>query len=106
MRFGPATFQTVLSHPTLGQPLVVSRAYGTSVPELAPEDVRQLPIPRLEQEVEDEIADAAEQASELRRRAYEREEEIVSKLERELAKVLSVAPNRKQVNPLGIPEVA
>ena len=42
--------QTVLSHPTLGKPLVVSRAYGTSVPELAAEDIAQLPIPRLDKE--------------------------------------------------------
>ena len=40
----PGYLQTVLSHPTLGQPLVVSQAYGTSVPELAVEDIEQLPI--------------------------------------------------------------
>ena len=76
--------QTILSHPALGQPLVVSRAYGTSVPELAPEDIRQLPIPRLKRETEDEIAESAEQANELRRKADENENLAVARLEGEL----------------------
>lgn len=76
--------QTVLQHPTLGRPLVVSRAYGTSVPELAPEDIRRLPLPRLKSGIEDKIADAAEQANELRRRADEKEDKAVSDFESEL----------------------
>ena len=98
--------QAVLSHATLGQPLVVSRAYGTSVPELAPEDIERLPIPRLAREVEDEIADAAEQASELRRRADEIENEAVSLLEGELGRELGIAPDKKHRGPLRVPEVA
>ena len=89
----PGYLQTVLSHPTLGQPLVVSRAYGTSVPELAPEDISQLPIPRLTPEIENEIADAAERANELRRGAAELENEAVSKLECELQKAFGITPN-------------
>ena len=88
----PGYLQTVLSHPTLGQPLVVSKAYGTSVPELAPEDISQLPIPRLAPEIEDEIANAAEKANELRRRAAEEENEVVAKLESELGKLLGIRP--------------
>ena len=88
----PGYLQTVLSHPTLGKPLVVSQAYGTSVPHLAPEDIERLPIPRLSREVEDKIADAAEQASELRRQADETENEAVSELGEELAKALGVSP--------------
>ena len=83
----PGYLQTVLSHPTLGQPLVVSRAYGTSVPELAPGDIRQLPIPRLKREIEDEIADSAEQANELRRKADDKENRAVAKLEGELSQI-------------------
>ena len=86
--------QTVLSHPILGKPLVVSQAYGTSVPELAPEDIERLPIPRLVGKIEDEIADAAEQASELRRKADEWENEAVSKLEHELGKELGITQTR------------
>ena len=88
----PGYLQTVLSHPTLGQPLVVSQAFGTSVPELAPEDIRQLPIPRLKGSIEGEIADAAERANELRRQADIKENEAVSSLERELGRKLEMIP--------------
>ena len=80
----PGYLQTVLSHPTLGKPLVVSHAYGTSVPELAVEDIEGLPIPRLAVQQEEEIADAAERASELRMKANDEENEAVAKLEGEL----------------------
>ena len=81
----PGYLQTVLSHPTLGKLLVVSQAYGTSVPHLAPEDIERLPIPRLAAKQEEAIADAAETASELRMRANDEENEAVAKLEGELA---------------------
>ena len=102
----PGYLQTVLSHPTLGQPLVVSRAYGTSVPELAPEDIRQLPIPRLEREAEDEIADAAEQANELRREADARENEAVYRLEGELEELLGITCDSQRRGPFRIADVA
>ena len=95
--------QAVLSHPTLGQPLVVSQAYGTSVPELAPGDIELLPIPRLTGQVEDKIADAAEQASELRMKADKDENGVVSKLEDELEKELGIAPSKERHGPLKIP---
>ena len=82
--------QTVLSHPQLGQPLVVSRAFGTLVPELAPQDIEELPIPRLARHVENEIADIAERASELRMKADEKEDRVVSRLEGELGKELNI----------------
>lgn len=91
----PGYLQTVLSHPTLGKPLVVSRAYGTSVPELAPEDIERLPIPRLARQVEHEIANAAERASELRVKADKEENGAVSKLEAELEKELGIAPDKE-----------
>ena len=97
----PGYLQTVLSHPTLGQPLVVSRAYGTSVPELAPEDIKQLPIPRLAPEIENEVAEAAETANKLRRQATESENIAVSKLESELSNVLGITPNRAGVQFVG-----
>ncbi len=76
--------QAVLSHAELGQPLVTSLAYGTSVPELDSGDVAQLPIPRLSPAVENEIADAAEQASELRYEADMEENAAVAAIEAEL----------------------
>ena len=84
----PGYLQTVLSHTTLGQPLVVSQAYGTSVPELAAEDIERLPIPRLAKREEDEIADAAERASELRMTANKAENEAVSELENEFGEAV------------------
>ena len=92
----PGYLQTLLSHPELGQPLVVSQAYGTSVPELATEDIEQLPIPRLERKVEDEIADAAEHANELRSIADETENEVVFKLEEELDRALGIPRDTKR----------
>jgi len=89
-RIRPGYLQTVLSHPTLGKPLVVSRAYGTSVPELAPEDVEQIPIPRLDKGLEDQIADSAERASELRVDSDRIETLAVMALEAELEKELGV----------------
>ena len=89
-RIRPGYLQTVLSHPTLGKPLVVSRAYGTSVPELAPEDVEQLPIPRLDKGLEDQIADSAERASELRVEADRIESLAVTALQAELENVLGL----------------
>ena len=94
-----AYLQTVLSHPALGQPLVVSRAYGTSVPELAPQDIEQLPIPRLAPWVENEIADAAERASELRLDADRKEDAAVSRLEVELERHLRVTPRGRTASP-------
>ena len=87
--------QTVLTHPKLGQPLVVSQAHGTSVPELAPGDIERLPIPRMAHEIEDEIGDEAERANELRRKADETENKAVSRLEGELREELGIKSDKK-----------
>ena len=52
---------------------------------MAVEDIEGLPIPRLAVKQEEEIADAAERASELRMKANDEENEAVAKLEGELA---------------------
>jgi hypothetical protein len=66
--------------------LIPSRAFGTSIPELAPEDIAEVPIPRLDPAMEDEIADAVETASRLRMEADEAENGIVAKLEEAIVK--------------------
>ena len=76
--------QAILSHEGLGQPLVSSLAYGTSVPELHPGDVEELPVPRFASVVENEIADMAERASDLRYEADEEENMAVAAIEAEL----------------------
>jgi len=95
--------EVVLGHPTLGQPLVISRAHGTSVPELDPEDIEGLPIPRLASDIEGEIADMAERSSELRMKADEKENGAVARLEQELERRIG-APARK--SPKLRPDVA
>ena len=93
-RIRPGYLQTVLSHPTLGQPLVISRAFGTSVPELAPEDIERLPIPRLDDAKEAEIAVAAERASVLRYRADTIENAVIYILEDAVNEQLTTVKNQ------------
>lgn len=84
----PGYLEVVLSHLVFGKPMVVSKAYGTSVPELDPEDIEQLPIPRLDNTLENEISDAAENANKLRMEADELENDAVRRLEEQLVKEL------------------
>jgi hypothetical protein len=64
-----------LGHPTLGRPLVIRHAYGTSIPHLDPADAATIPIVRLGS-AESEIADLAERAAELRDEADVLEDQI------------------------------
>ena len=73
-----------LEHPTLGQPLVLSRACGTSVPEIDASDIGGLPVARLDDAIESESADAAEAASDLRLKATQKENGAVAKLEKRI----------------------
>lgn len=57
---------TVLGHPQLGRPLVIRNAYGTSIPHLDPEDIAAIPIVRLAENIERDIADLMERSIELR----------------------------------------
>lgn len=68
---------TALSHPLFGRPLVKALAFGSSVPELDPEDLRNFEIVRLTSSQEDAIADLAEESASKRAQA--------DMLERELA---------------------
>ena len=80
----PGYLYVALEHPTLGQPLVLSRAFGTSVPEIDVSDIAGLPVARLGNSIESEIADAAEIASDLRIRAKRKENGAVAKLEKRI----------------------
>jgi hypothetical protein len=62
----PGYLYTVLGHPTLGRPLVIRNAYGTSIPHLDPSDIATIPIVRLDSCVEEEIGVIMEQAVRLR----------------------------------------
>lgn len=73
--------QTVLSHPLLGRPRLLKGAFGSSVPELSPGDVKVLSVPRFPAVFETKIADLMEEASRLRTQADEAEEQIAAEAE-------------------------
>ena len=81
--------QAVLGHPLLGRPRVLKGAFGSSVPELSPQDVSVLTVPRLSGIIEDQIADAMEQAAELRAQADQLDEQIAAKAEEILNRFLT-----------------
>ena len=83
--------QAVLSHPLLGRPRVLKGAFGSSVPELSPDDVSGISVPRLPTAIEDKIADMMEEAATLRTQADELEKQIANEAEGHLNQFLSTA---------------
>jgi hypothetical protein len=77
---------TALTHPTLGRPLLIREAYGTSIPHLDPDDVASFPVVRLGDKQENEIADYAESAAEQQAKA----EVLERHLSEEAGAVISV----------------
>ncbi len=57
---------TALSHPVFGRPLVKRLAFGSSVPEIDLGELKQFPVARFGETVEDRIAELAEDAAQLR----------------------------------------
>lgn len=70
-----------LTHRTLGRPLLIRAAYGTSIPHLDPGDVADFPVVRLNERDENVIADLAEKSAAARADA--------DALEREMAREAS-----------------
>ncbi|MCL4671362.1 MAG: hypothetical protein KJZ64_00145 [Sphingomonadaceae bacterium] len=68
--------QAVLAHPSLGRPRVLRGAYGSSVPELSVDDIKDMAIPRLTEAEEARIGDGMERAAKLFSEANELEEQI------------------------------
>lgn len=58
-----------LSHPTLGRPIIKSLTFGSSVPEISPDDIADFGLVRLSERDENCIADLAEKSAELRSQA-------------------------------------
>jgi len=81
--------QSVLSHPTLGRPRILRGAFGSSVPEIGPEDIKSLTVPRFDMKIENAIADAMEEAANLRAQADEMEEQLASEAEELLNRFLT-----------------
>ncbi|WP_141694023.1 hypothetical protein [Methyloligella halotolerans] len=80
--------QMVLGHPQLGRPRVLKGAFGSSVPELGPDYIKNLTVPRISAGIEDRIADAMEEAAHLRGKADELEEKISAEAEEHLNQFL------------------
>jgi hypothetical protein len=77
----PGYLLLALTHPTLGRPLVIRHAYGTSIPHLDPADVAAVPIVRLSTSLETKIADHVERAIELRSSADDLEDRLAADAE-------------------------
>jgi hypothetical protein len=71
-----------LTHPTLGRPLLIRAAYGTSIPHLEPSDVAEFLVARLDDEIESQIADLMESAAQSRSLADQLERSIAAEADR------------------------
>jgi len=60
---------------------MVRFAFGSSVPEIAAEDVATVPIPRLDPSIEDRLADMMEESAKARAEADSLEESIATDAE-------------------------
>jgi hypothetical protein len=69
---------TALAHPKLGRPLVKSLSFGSSIPEIAPDDLAALEIVRLKSSKESAIADLAEASAKARAEADVLERELAA----------------------------
>jgi hypothetical protein len=79
----PGYLQVALGHETFGRPLVLRWAFGSGVPEIAPDDLAAFPLVRLG-DAEDAIADKVEHAARLREEADQLEDEAVALIEAEV----------------------
>jgi len=77
----PGYLLVAMGHRTLGRPLFIRNAYGSSIPHLDPEDVADSPLVRLPPDVESSIADAAEESVRGRHEADELENALAEKAE-------------------------
>ncbi len=68
--------QCVLGHPELGRPRIVKFAFGSSVPEIAPNDILPIAVPRLDAAIENRLADLMDASAVARDQADELEQEI------------------------------
>ena len=81
--------QAALGHPVLGRPRVLRAAFGSSVPELSPDDVARVSVPRLSATIENGVADALEEATDQQARADQLEERVSAGAEQHLQRFLS-----------------
>jgi hypothetical protein len=85
---------TALSHPTLGRPLMKSLPYGSSIPEIDPQDFLDLSVVRIADRDENHIADLAEESADLRGQADVLEKQLASEAEARLDQFISQGNTR------------
>lgn len=81
--------QCVLGHPKIGRPQLVRLAFGSSVPEIAAEDVATVAVPRLSPDVENHLADMIEESAKARGIADDLEKTLASDAENLIDRFLS-----------------
>jgi len=84
----PGYLQVALGHPLFGRPLVMRCAFGTEVPEIAPEDVERIPVVEPPSDLESEMSDLVERVVALRLQADAQETEAVGRLEKTLEEII------------------
>jgi hypothetical protein len=85
----PGYLLTALGHPTLGRPLALRYAYGTSIPHLEPSDISTFPVVRLGEKMENAIGERMVKAATLRAQADELENTIAAEAEKIVAGFIS-----------------
>ena len=78
-----------MTHPRLGRPRIKTLPYGSSIPHIEVEDVRDFRVPRLHNRQEAEIADRVEEAARLRDEANKLENQLGVRAEIVIAGFLS-----------------
>lgn len=77
----PGYLFAYLNHAHIGRPLILRHAFGTQIPEIAPDDVETLQIGRLGSERENSVAEKVEKAFDLRDEADELETAIAAEMD-------------------------
>lgn len=86
----PGYLLAFLNNPTIGRPIVVRNAYGTSIPHLNPDDIKRIRVPRLEKSAENAIADVMEQSVEYSAEADSLENEAIDRTEAIINSMLGI----------------
>ena len=77
-----------MAHPDFGRPRVKALPYGSSIPHIEVNDLRQFRIPRLQTSIENQIADRVEEAARLRDSADELETRLGASAEAQVRRFL------------------
>ncbi|WP_285314183.1 hypothetical protein [Pseudarthrobacter sp. fls2-241-R2A-168] len=86
----PGYLLMVLTNQKFGRPMVIRNAYGTSIPHLDPMDIREIPVPRFSEDVEEQIGALMEEAAVLRDEADALENEATALAEATVADFIGV----------------